>query len=86
MNTSDLDAIEARYATAACEVGDSDAWRSAIDVPDLVAHIRALHAAVRELAAADAVFRSGETVIGADVRRIENAIAAVVALVPEVTT
>lgn len=42
--TLDLDAIEARYAIAACEVGDSDAWRSAIDVPDLVARVRELEA------------------------------------------
>jgi hypothetical protein len=51
----DLDAIEARYAIAACEVGDSDAWRSASDVPDLVARVRELEA---QLAATEAEART----------------------------
>ena len=53
--TLDLDAIEARYAIAACEVGDSDAWRSALDVPDLVARVRELEA---QLAATEAEART----------------------------
>ena len=51
----DLDAIEARYAIAACEVGDSDAWRSALDVPDLVARVRELEA---QLSATEAEART----------------------------
>jgi hypothetical protein len=51
----DLDAIEARYAIAACEVGDSDSWRSAQDVPDLVARVRELEA---QLAATEAEART----------------------------
>ena len=42
----DLDAITARHREAACEVGDSDAWRSAEDVPALVARVRELEAQV----------------------------------------
>lgn len=50
MSTLDLDAIDARHAIAACEVGDSDSWRSAEDVPALVAEVRRLRA---DLAAID---------------------------------
>lgn len=53
------------------------------DVPALVAHVRALHAAVRELAAADAGVHADKPVAGAAFAR-RAALRALFALVPEV--
>mgnify|MGYP003419935256 FL=1 len=64
----DLDAIEARYRDAVCEVGDSDAWRSAEDVPALVAEVRRLTAAHERMRAAAAGVTDGFRAMLDDIR------------------